>query len=218
MTPRSIEQIVDQQVKNWNMASKTLETEQEKKPVITISRETATGGQLLAEELAKQLGFDFFDQELVHKMAENENISTRLMKSLDEKGSSIIEEWLTAFSEHFWPDHYLKQLINVVGTIGQHGKAVVVGRGAQFILPASSCLSVRFVAPKKYKIKNLVQEQGISQTQAEKQIQKEDSERRAFIQKYFQTDIADPHNYDLILNLGNISFEQAIKTIKTFLD
>jgi len=218
MTARSIEQIVDEQVKNWNMASKSKQSKEEKKPVITLSREAATGGQLLAEQLARHLGFDFFDQELVHKMAENENISTRLMKSLDERGSSIIEEWLTAFSEHFWPDHYLKQLIHVVGTIGQHGGAVIVGRGAQFILPAKSCISLRIVAPSKYKIKNMAKEQGISEAKAEKQIQKEDSERRAFIRKYFHTDITDPHNYDLVLNLGNISFDKAISTISNLVE
>lgn len=218
MTARSIEQIVDEQVKNWNMSSKSKESKEEKKPVIAISREAATGGQLLAEQLAKHLGFDFFDQELVHKMAENEKISTRLMKSLDERGSSIIEEWLTAFSEHFWPDHYLKQLIHVVGTIGHHGGAVIVGRGAQHILPSKSCFSVRIVAPNKYKIKHMSKEEGISEAKAEKQIQKEDSERRAFIRKYFHTDISDPHNYDMVLNLNKISFDRAIKTISCIIE
>ena len=218
MAPRSVEQIVDEQVRTWNASKTSTPIKEGKKPVITVSRETGTGGQLWAQELAKYLGFDFFDQELVHKMSENEKISESLMRSLDERGSSIIQEWLTAFSEHFWPDHYLKQLVHVVGTITQHGQAVIVGRGAQFIIPDESCISIRVVAPTKYKFKNLAKEQGISEAKAEKQITKEDSERRAFIRKYFYTDIADPHNYDITLNLKTTSFQTAIKSIATMVE
>lgn len=39
------------------------------------------------------------------------------------------------------------------------------------------------------------------------------SDRRAFIRKYFNADIDDPANYDLIINTGTTGIEPAVDAI-----
>ena len=82
---RSIQQIVDQQVKKWEIMRRKKE-EEKNLPVITVSREPGSRGRLVAEGIADQLGFDLFHREIILEMAKNAQISSRLLESLDEKG------------------------------------------------------------------------------------------------------------------------------------
>lgn len=212
-----VEQIVDEQIRRWEL----LQKEQEKEvqyPVLTLSREAGSKGTQLAELLAEDLGFDLFHQNIVHRMAESSKLSARLIESLDEEGMSVVKEWLTGFSEGFWPDQYLKQLVKVVGTMGRQGRAVIIGRGAHFILPVRRCFRVRVVSPAKMRIAQLAEEQEISKPEAERLMIKTDSERRAFIQQHFHTDISDPHHYDLVLNMERLSLQNAVQTVRSCLE
>lgn len=214
---RAIEQLVDEQVRRWELSKKEQKKEVEY-PVLTFSREAGSGGIQVAEQLAAVLGFDLFHQNIVHKMAESSKLSARLLESLDEEGMSIVREWLMGFSQDFWPDKYLRQLVHVVGTMGKQGRAVIIGRGAQFILPLKRIFRIRVVSPLKIRVAKIAKEQGISAKEAEQQAIKIDSERRAFIRKYFYTDIDLPTHYDLILNMEKISVATAVQTIQAALE
>lgn len=115
--------------------TKTVKSEKKEPPtgirVITVSRESGSGGTLVAARLARELGFDPFHREVIQEMAESANISTRIVETLDERGLSVLEDSIAAITRdrHLWPDEFLKHLMKVVGTIGKHGRAVIVGRG-----------------------------------------------------------------------------------------
>jgi len=80
---------------------------------------------------------EVFHQEVLHEMAKRADVSQQILATMDERGLSILEDWISSlvYDRHMWPDEYLKHLMNVIGTTGKHGRAVVVGRGANFILP-----------------------------------------------------------------------------------
>jgi len=104
--------------------------------------------------------------------------------------------------------------MKVIGTIGKHGRAVIVGRGANFVLPPDKRLSVRIVAPLELRIKNVTRDFGIDTEEARRRVIRTDSDRRAFVRKYFNTDIRAPLNYDLVINIGILSIEGAVDAIK----
>lgn len=214
---KTIQQIVDEQVKKWEL-SKSEAKEKFKLTVITVSREPGSGGEVIAERIANYLGYDLFHQKVVHKMAESAKISSKLMETLDEKGINILDEWFIGFGKNLWPDKYMKQLLKVVATIGRHGKAVIVGRGANFILPLESCHRVRVIAPFKTRVNNVARDFNVSHQEAEQRVMKTESERRAFIRRYFYSDIADPHNYDIIMNTVKLSVDNAVHTICSSLE
>lgn len=212
---RSIEKIVDDQVLQWNRIKSEKKDAQSGIRVITISRESGSGGTILAEKLARELAFDLFHREVIQEMAESANISTRIVETLDEKGLSVLEDSVAAMirDRHLWPDEFLRYLMKVVGTIGKHGRAVIVGRGAQFILPQDENLKVRVIAPLAMRISNVVHELDMSESDAQKMVLKNDSDRRSFSRKYFYTDITDPLNYDLVINTARMSIDAAVKSI-----
>jgi cytidylate kinase len=111
----------------------------------------------------------------------------------------------------------MQHLMKVVGTIGKHGHAVIVGRGANFILPPEKRFSVRIVAPQTWRIKNVSRNFDISQEDAKRRVMRTESDRRAFIRKYFNADIADPTNYDLIINTATLNVDDAAEVISTAL-
>jgi len=212
---RSIEKIVDDQVFQWNRIKAEKKDVQARINVVTISRESGSGGTILAKELAEELGFDLFHREVIQEMAESANISTRIVETLDEKGLSTLEDSVASMirERHLWPDEFLRYLMKVVGTIGKHGRAVIVGRGAQFILAQNENLKVRVIAPLPMRIQNVAQALDMTESEAQKRILKNDSDRRSFSRKYFYADVTNPLNYDLVINTNRMSIDAGVKSV-----
>ncbi len=211
---RSVLQIIDEQVKRWEILRRE-KKEEPGIPVITISREPGSGGRLVAEGIAERLGLDLFHREVIQRMAESTDISTRVLETLDEKGLSVLEDLISEIvsERHLWPDQYLKHLMKVIGTIGKHGRAVIVGRGASFILPREGRFSVRIVAPLEVRVQNVARTFNVSVEEARRRVIRTESERRAFTRKYFYADIADPMNYDLVINTWQQSIDGAVAAV-----
>jgi len=169
----------------------------------------------LAERLAKKLGYELFYQEVLHNMAESARVSVQFLETLDEKGVSVLDEWISSLvdNRHLWPDRYLQHLMKIIGTIGKHGQAIIIGRGSNFVLPPDKRLSIRVIAPMEERIRNVSKELGITVEEAKQRVIKTESDRKAFIKKYFNADIADILNYDLIINTENLSIDDAVNII-----
>jgi len=216
---KSIPRIIEEQVQRWQIMQKEGKEEKEGVSVITVSREPGSGGRIVATRLADKLGIAIFHQEVINEMAKSADVSEKLVETLDERGLSILEDWISSLvnERHLWPDRYLQHLMKVVGTIGKHGRSVVVGRGANFILPPEKRFSVRIVGPQAWRINNVAKEFDISIEDAKRRVMRTESDRRAFIRKYFNADIADPTNYDLVVNTATLKVDDAVKVISSAL-
>lgn len=214
-TIRSVEQLIEEQMKRWQLMNTEKREAKEVLPVITISREPGSGGRIVAQNLAAKLTAEVFHQEVLHEMAKRAEVSDQMLATMDERGLSILEDWISSlvFDRHMWPDEYLRHLMNVIGTIGKHGRAVVVGRGANFILPPEQRFRVRITAPRRFRICKVAQKFSLSEEEAKRRVIKTESDRKAFIRKYFNADIADPDNYDLTINTENLRVDQAADVI-----
>jgi cytidylate kinase len=212
---RSVEQIIEEQVRRWQIMRKEEKKEEERISTVTFSREYGSGGDILAERLAEKLGYELFHQEVLHNMAESARVSVQFLETLDEKGVSVLDEWISSLVDrrHLWPDRYLQHLMKIVGTIGNHGQAIIIGRGSNFVLPPDKRLSIRVIAPMEEKIRNVSKEHGITVEEAKQRVIKIESDRKAFIKKYFNADIADIFNYDLIINTGTLGIDEAVNAV-----
>ena len=212
---KSISQIIEEQVHRWQIQQKEKPKEKAIAPVVTISREPGSGGRIVAQKLAERLGFEVFHQEVLHEMAKQAEVSEQLLATLDERGLSILEDWISSlvYQRHLWPDEYLQHLMNVIGTIGKHGRSVVVGRGANFILPPEQRFRVRITASQRWRIQNVARDFNLSENEAKRRVIKTESNRKAFIRKYFNADISDPTNYDLVINTETLSVGNAVDVI-----
>ncbi len=213
---RSREMIVDEQFKKWNLQKQEKSQDVQVKSVITISREPGSGGKIVASKLADSLGYDLFNQDLVKFMAENSNKDFSILKTIDEKGLNLLNEWINSWVDknHLWPDQYMKIYMQVIGAIASHGESIIVGRGGNFAVNPEIGLRVRIVSPLEKRVKHVVNEYSVPKEEALKRINKTESERSAFVRKYFYRDINDNNNYDLIINMSNFSVDEAANIIK----
>jgi cytidylate kinase len=216
-THRSIDNIVEDQVRTWQMRSRDKAVGLPPPGLtVTVSCEPGSAGSVVASMAASELKYDFFDRELIHKTAESSKMSEAMIESLDEKQHKLVHDWISAFftDKHPWGDQYFVHLVNVLLTISRHGSAVIVGRGAAFVLPPEHTLRVRIVAPLELRIKNLIGEFGLSETEARERILKGEADRVKFIKQYFRAELTDPNNYDLLINSGRTGLRGAVEIVK----
>ncbi len=215
MTAKTLEKQVDEQVKKWEIVRVEKKGKERGVSAITVSREPGSGGRIVAKKIAERLNLDLFHQEIIHEMAMSSNVSARLLETLDEKALTVLQDWISTLvnRDHLWPDQYMKHLMNVILTIGKHGRAVIVGRGANFILPLEGRFRVRIVAPLEIRVQNVARDFDVGLDEARRRVLRTDSDRRAFVRKYFHADITIPVNYDLVINTGTVSIDSAVETI-----
>lgn len=213
---RSIHQIIDEQVKRWEMSKKPAQEGVKACRVITISRECGSRGQEVAEKLATAMGYDLFHNEILDAMIETTRNSKTLLRTLDEKGMNIVEDLVAdlVHEHHLWPDEYSKILLKVLNTIGSHGNAVILGRGGNCALKKLNTLKVRIVAPESIRRKQIQHTRDLNFEDAQKLMVSTDANRTAFVRRYFNCDAQDPANYDLILNTGTLSVDKAVAVIQ----
>jgi cytidylate kinase len=180
-------------------------------PVITISAEPGSGGHVLAKALAERLNLDLFDRDIIKKIAESSRISDSVIETLEKERFSGVEDFIASLvnDRYLHPDLYLEHLMKVVSVIGKHGRAVIVGRGANFILPVEDRLAVRVVAPLAKRVENIAATFGVNTDEAKRRAMTREAKRSAFIRKAFHADVADPQNYDLLINTQHLSIDEA---------
>ncbi len=216
----AIERLIDEQARKWQKAIDRRKLKNEPPPpVITISRQAGSGGEEIARLVAETLDLDIFDREIIHEVAESVHMSEKVVASLDEKTRSTLDNWIQYLktTRFLLPGKYLVHLTKVIGTIGEQGGAVIIGRGANLILPPEETLRIRIMAPLDERIKNVAKEQNISPEKAKEQIVSLDTEYEMFIKKHFDVDINDPSNYDLTINTHYLTPDSIVKAIQTSL-
>ncbi len=183
--------------------------------VITISRETGAGGSEIARRLAEELRMDLMGSQIIQRVAQNAKMSTSVVETLDEKAVSRVDSMINSLfvSRHLSPNDYLRHLTWVLGTIGEHGNSIIVGRGANFVLPKERTFRIRFVAPKEYRIQHFIKTRGMTRTEATKCVEKKDEDRMGYIRNYFKADAADPSHYDMVVNTEMTGIEGAVKIV-----
>lgn len=218
---RAVEKIVEEQIQQWQMSLAASKKEEvAKASVITISRQPGSRGNEIAAKLAETFGYDLFDREIIKQMAEDAKVSSKVLETLDEKALNVLEDLIATVVEerHLWPDQYMKHLMKIIGAIGKHGKAVIVGRGASFIIPPPENIRLRFIASLENRIKKVSGDLNISANEARRRIYNEESQRRSFVRRFFYSGIDEPAHYDLIINTDYVGDDQAVKMIKSLVD
>jgi cytidylate kinase len=219
--PRGLNELVEQQILRWQeeqrarAAKKAEATPERVPPVVTLSRQTWSRGTQMGKIVARKLGYEFWDQELVHSIAEQSGTSEKIVRALDEHTRGAIESLIAGVltGESLSHREYVAQLMRVAHTIGKHGRAVIIGRGVQFILPPEAALRVRVVCPIDQRAGHLSRARSLPLDEALEQVEKTDAEREAFIESSFKRDVTDPTAYDLVINTGMLSLDQGADTI-----
>ncbi len=226
MTPAMI-RTLERQLTKWNKVEDARSAPKDPDlQVITVSRQAGSGGKIVAARAAMELGLKFYDRDIIQRVAEIAKIETSVVESRDEKPNSLFEGMMdslvnqrgivpTRYLRHLnlMPDEYVQILRQVVEDIANHEGGVVVGRGANFILPPERSFRVRIVAPLSLRIDRIASILQITQAKAKRLVLRRDADRRAFVKHYYHEDIVDPDHYDLVVNSGTFNIDQCTESL-----
>lgn len=182
---------------------------------ITISREVGALGNTVGTAIGKRLNWPVYDREILEKIGEEMQRSPRHLETVDERPFNWLEECLSGFLNqyHVSADAYIKFLICTVRGLGTVGNCVIVGRGANYILPAATTLRVRLIASMEDRVKAIIRLHGLSERDAATWMEKTERQRLGFVKHYFGKDSTDPHHYDLVLNMSRLTVDEAADLI-----
>jgi cytidylate kinase len=169
---------------------------------IAVSREAGARGGTIARRVARKLGWQVYDQELLEYMAQEAIVSQGVL----DAPPATPADWVEARLQQLIRDNTLSEhptianLARVVLALGAQGQAVLIGRGAGCILPRETTLNVRIIAPLQERIGYMGQWLRLTVEEATERVRMRDERRIEFVVNNFHRDPSDVHQYDVILN------------------
>jgi hypothetical protein len=184
-------------------------------PYLLISREKGAGGSAVGQLAGKRLGWQVFNNEIVDAIAKHANVRRELIECLDERDRATIHDIVVQLlhPEPVGTAGYMASLREVVLTLGHQGDVVIVGRGAEYILPSRFGLRVRLVAPVDVRVRRVAREGNLSLKAARTEVEQSDAERARLTRRYFGQDAANPLNHDLTINTAELTIEAATDVV-----
>ena len=180
---------------------------------ITVEREYGAGGGAIAKKLAERLGWKLWDQELTCEIARVARVDQAVVERMDERCDSRFYRLMKVFMrgsmeqslpvrgmDHFDADSMVEFMQRVISGAASEGNAVIVGRGAPYILRARPDTFHVFVyGSREKKIRRLIKLKK-SEKEAIEMVDTIDRERAAFVRKYFNAEWPCRRLYHLMLN------------------
>jgi cytidylate kinase len=193
--------------------------------IINVEREYGSGGAVIAERLAKQLGWKLWDGELTAEIARVAKVTHEAACRCDERVDPLLSRLFRVYARgsyertlpgtetlHFNADTMVKLLHKVIEETASKGNCVIVGRGAPYILRnRPDAFHVFIYASVEEKIRRL-KSIGQSEKEARQLVQEVDGERASFIRHYFGKEWPHRPLYNLMIN-SKFGDEYVVETI-----
>jgi len=194
-------------------------------PVITVTRQYASGGSDVARLVAAQLEWDVIDNEFVDAVARRAGLPADEVAQREERAPGLLERLartLAAASPELFvasatvptveqDEATIVQVTErVIAEAAAHGRIVLVGRGAQAVLAQRpDALHVYVVAPKSWRVRLAVERLGVAEADADRMVDETDRQRDQYVKTYYGRQRQDISNYDLIVNTARVGIDGA---------
>ena len=192
------------------------------KRMITVSREFGSGGRSIAKELAKKLGWAYYDKELVKEVSDKTGFDpkfieergefastgSRLAYALTGQGIPGVMNGMSA-SDFLWCIQR-----DVIFQLAEKGSCVIVGRCADYILrDREDAFHVFVHAPMAARAERIVRLYGEAERSPEQRLQDKDRKRRINYKHYTDREWGMSQNYHLSLDSAAIGVERCADVI-----
>ena len=192
-----------------------------KQLIITIGRESGSGGHEVAKQLSEAFRIPFYDKEKIQQLVAKETgYELELVKKMDEKPvSRLFSRRFDDFSTSV-PEHVARKTFEIVQTMAKEGKSfVLVGRCGEYILRDNPNMVSFFINGKKEaKIKRLIETEGCDAHEAAGLMKQRDAVRKTYHNYYCDTKWGDSRGYNLVINSSVLGLEKSVKVLTNFVE
>ncbi len=197
--------------------------------VITIARQYGSGGRTIGEMLAKDLGVEYYDKDLIVKASEESGISMDLFAKADEKNKSFFKhfkkknyggEVLSPSSSQFTSEENIfNYQAKIIRDLAEKESCIIIGRAADYILKDRDDLISVFVhAPMPYLKEQAATKLSMSDKELERYIIRTDKERSEYYALHTGREWTDARNYDLCLDSSKLGYDKCLEAIKAYME
>lgn len=201
----------------------------EERVVVTITRQFGSGGAEIGRVVAEAGRLNYVDHEIIDEVARRLGVELHQAAQQDEQTAGTVGHILEAFqaSNPFTVNYsnlfgsgsaptqsretaYLHLTQRVVLEMATEGNAVIIGRGAQFLLHnLPRTLHIYIFAPRPYRISTVMQLYQLDHDHAEALLDRRDYEHDSYLRHYYGSDGHQPSLYHLLINTSIFSIELA---------
>jgi cytidylate kinase len=169
---------------------------------VAVSREAGSRGGSIGRRVARKLGWQVYDQELLEYVAQEGPLHQELLDGLPPAAAAWLGERLERLlREQSVSQHQsIVRLSRAILALAAPGNVVLIGRGAGLLLPPETTLNVRVVAPLADRIAYLSQWLRLTVEEATERVRLRDARRAEFLATHFHRAPGDTNQYDLVLN------------------
>ncbi len=194
-------------------------------PVITITRQYASGGSEIAQLVGRALRWTVIDNEFVNEVARRAGLPPDEVAQREERAPGLLERLARALAvaspEMFITTAGVPRVEEDEATIvsvtervireaALEGRVVLVGRGAQALLAQrEDALHVYVVAPKAWRARLAVERLGVNAAEVDRVVDQIDQQRDRYVKSAYGRTRQDPVNYDMVLNTERLGIAGA---------
>ena len=199
--------------------------------IVSISRELGAGGRSVGEAVAAALGCPLLDERsIIEELARREGVPAEYVAERVERAPTRGERFiadlaaatamLPVLAEWRQSDELIIAGVReLVIEYAHRGNVVVIGHGGVSLLgwrPSGiRVLSILLRAGRTWRVGQLARRFGIDESEAERRIARTDEARSRYQRHYFNSDLYDSRQYDLVLNAETLGLDQAARIATT---
>ena len=194
--------------------------------IITVSREFGSGGREVGKRLADELGFAYYDREIVTEIAKKHELDEAYVeKTLD---SGIFRNIPVHFGRTFtYSPAMISNSVNlfveqhkIIKELASKGNCIIVGRAADVVLKDYKPFNLFVYADMESKIKRCqaraLEGEKTGERDMEKKIRKVDAERAKYYEFFSNTPWGDKAGYHLCVNTGEMEIKKMVPLIAEY--
>lgn len=201
----------------------------ENKILLTIGRQFGSGGRLIGQQLAKELGVGYYDKEILTVAAKESGLSEEVFEKADERTASSLSYALTTgysymgmympYTDYLSNDGLFRLQSDAIHKLAEKESCVLVGRCADYILREDPALISLFIHDsKENRITRVKKYQNVTDEEAKELITKTDKSRAAYYNYYTNKTWGASCAYNLSIDVSVLGIEETVSMIKDFIE
>lgn len=192
--------------------------------IITIGREFGSGGRELGRRLAEELHYEYYDKEILLRIAEHTSLSEEYVKQVVEHTPHHLYPITTGHSLSYINDYAFRQVQSVyqaqseiICNLASRSDCVIVGRCAGYILRDRNPFRIFVYADLDSRVRRCLlrtpEQEHLTEKQLRRHILKIDRERARYYNFYTDQKWGDRRYYDLCINTTDTDIRDIIPSL-----
>ena len=177
---------------------------------ITITRQFGSMGQMIAKKMSEILGIEYYDDEILKKVAEQTGMLESTIEDEEERAESRFEFMGLTFGQQTSnvQDKIFKVQSQIIMELAEQQSCIIVGRCADYILrDFPNVVNIYIYAPEDDRIETCIERYNIPEREAKRRIEDVDEASIAYHMRYAGYAPDDQKHKDILINSSFLGFE-----------